>query len=167
MKLQEILDIVYGEKRLSEMSFSQKDIIGQFMNNKLLTNRCNHLLLIYYFRNRQDTKHWIGELNGFIPKSPYIKGKNKRFDEETIFHYIWKGYAEDFSPDNYHLNILKDVKYIKNSLPWESINQNAIGAVSFMEEFHQWTAKQLATEGEVSTQEIEEIIFILWDKYPI
>jgi hypothetical protein len=182
MELYEVLNIAKGLKRVSEMAFPMKQIRQELMNSELLTKRSYHLILIYYFRKEQETKHWIGELSGFIPKSPWIKKRNRRFNADETFHYIWRGYAEDNTPEFIHSGVLSNAKIAEEnkreekerdtgkkvkSLSWDSIKQNPNDAVSFMQEFHEWAANQLAEKGEVFSSEVQQEISFLWNRHPL
>jgi hypothetical protein len=182
MELQEILDLLNGKKRLSQMAFPLKQIYSHLMDKALHTNRYTNLILIYYFRDQQEADHWIDELSGFIPISPIIKGRNQRLDEKNTFHYIWKGFAEDYSPEEFHEMYFKNAFYeeerkkqnIENkieqkvlTLSWSSVKQNPKDAYSFMEEFHKEIAKKLAKDGEIFIPETRKIILSKFTTYRI
>jgi len=182
MKLQEIIDIVNGEKRLFEMSFHRNEVIARLMDSGLKFRRFYHLILIYYFRESQELNHWISELTGFIPESPLIKKKNHRLDEQETLHYIWTGYVEDYSIEEVHSIAFSNAKRIEETnrereerktekkflpLPWGSVKQDPKDAYLFMEEFHKIISGILSAEGGVSFNDVHDTILSLLEKYPL
>ena len=169
MKLQKIIDLIEGKTSLHEMSFSANQIRQRFMDDGLRNKRFTNLILIYYFRNKQESDHWIGELTGFVPESPFIKGRNRRLDYNETYHCLWKGQAEDYSKEEFQKKVLtraKDAKETKRKkkenknsqkitkFPWDSLEIDIEGALSFMEEFHKWASSNLVEAGFVKCEDI-------------
>jgi len=182
MKLQEIIDIVNGEKRLFEMSFHRNEVKARLMDSGLKFRRFYHLILIYYFRESQELNHWIGGLTGFIPESSLIKKKNHRFDECETLHYIWTGFVEDYSMEEVHSVSFSNAKKMEETnrereerktgkkippLPWDSVKQNPRDTFLFMEEFHKIISDILSVKGEASFDDVLDTILSLLKKYPL
>jgi len=182
MELQEILNIINGQKKLSEMSFPKNQVIFRLIDRGLKFRRYYYLIFIYYFRDSQEVNHWIGELTGFIPESPLLKRRNSRFNANDTFYYIWKGFVEDFSIEEVHSTAFSDAKGMEETnrereerktgkkippLSWDSVKQNPKDAFLFMEEFHKLIADHLSKNGEVSFTYVCDVISSLFEKYPL
>ena len=171
MELYDLIDVLEGKKRLCEMAFPRKDVVARLLDRPLKVNRFYHLVLIYYFRNEREVDHWKREMSSFVPESFPLKGKNKRFDEKTTFEYVWEGLVDD--PAVAYDVAFSNAKFAEtdengfSSLPWGSVVEDPESVLSFMADFHSWTAGVLAKNGEVKSGPVVAKIDELLEKYPL
>ena len=171
LSFQEMVDLVEYEEafienhRLMEMAFPLSKVQDILINTNFLFRRLEHLMLVFYFRDKPVANHWKKEIVNFVPPSFLVKRKNKRLPRQEIFHYLWKCIEED-GPTELYRNTLARAKFKENSLPWGSI-EDPSSCLAFMEGFHDWASRVLSKNEEVDPDETIETIDSLLKRYPL
>jgi hypothetical protein len=138
---------------IMSMAYPKDQVETWLVNQNKMNNREITLGLIYYFRDTQDYSHWVGEMVGFIPHLPLLKG-SKRMKFKDIFHNLWKAYYEPpYNVNSWHKFLIEDMIEAESKgnsqgqvyLDWDSIIPNPQGVRDFMWNFHKEVSLFLAS----------------------
>jgi hypothetical protein len=156
---------------LQEMSLAKDEVMRKLTryDDTIFT----HLLKLFYFRDfPQYFNNWsiaVFKSAFRVHKIKNPKGKDKLPDVEDIYYWMWGGAEDSF--DAHHRGMLRnfnnkgDEEY--RDLPYVHAGGNEEQAGLFIKNYHLWLAKQLASKGEVSKDDVQDKIKELLKKHPV
>ena len=169
MKFSEIVDVVEEQKRLFEMALPLQKVKETLSNTNKAYNRFVHLLLIYYFRDTQETAHWKSEVATFVPKSSLVKGRNKHLSKDDVFDLIWTSNLDDpkFSYESVFQAAKAKEQQEYPTLGWDLLVEDKNGCFAFARDFHDVIASLLSLNDDVRKDYVKELINDLLEEHPL
>lgn len=122
----------------------------------------NHLLKIFYHRDRTPMPHWKKEIFNYLHDIDLVKSNKKIPSEKLIFEGLWEGSHELF--DGRHEDIVEDIND-EYSDDFGYIDSLSPLAKPFCKEYMKWLAQELSLKGRLPKSDIFEEIDYLLDKY--
>ena len=145
-------------KLYNKFADSRNDIKISLRNSE--KQRRDNLIMIFIWRYTSTVNHWITELYGSCDEISKLKSNNKYPKYEFILQHLWR-YWEDCYYDKIN-KWLKDIERKENKLIPKFSKDNLY---KFMEDYHNWLAKQLSNRGYIELEDVKIKVYELLNKY--
>ena len=104
-----------------------------------------HLVKLALFSGAQETNHWRKEVHNFLNEAPRLKSNNKYASKEFILEHTW-----EVESDAIDVKINKALK----DYPNYSYNKFLPDIYNAVEQYFDWLAEELSTNGSVGRAEV-------------